>query len=206
MRRTYIIITAIIGLAIVALGLVYFFELVQGGSKTLVLFLIAVLLLMFLQFARYAWNPKSADQAYHRQKWQDYKKKALARKSTAPDFDPASGKPLPPSNSNPPFALENWECSLTPLWDGSDELQFSYACRNGVKSQCTVTVESVLVGADRSFYLRGVCQACREPRIFNVDSIQGQVSCAGKRLEVYELFMERFGIGEEKVFFLNVGK
>ncbi|MDR2892354.1 MAG: hypothetical protein LBV80_04630 [Deltaproteobacteria bacterium] len=218
MQKTIKHIAAVIGILIIALLAAYFLDLVAASSKTLLLFVVAALLIMEFQFLRCIWNPKFLDQSYHRQKWQEYKKIAYRRKAVAPDFDPESGEMLPPrakttkatksasvnKDEESGFTPDRWESSLTSLWEGSEDLSFNYASRNSVKKQCAVTLESVLLGEDKCFYLRGICRDSQAQRTYNVDSVKGRVSCDGKQVEIYDFFMERLGISEAKVFFLNV--
>jgi hypothetical protein len=129
---------------------------------------------------------------------QQAKAMSKGKHSRCIDHDPDTGEVFDETDEtlSRSQALERWEASLVRLWEGSEEIEFTYESSSG-RVRRKVTLKAVLRNEKFNAYLRGFCHLRCEERTFSAYSIVTKVLIKGKRYEIEDFLSERLGIADK---------
>lgn len=126
------------------------------------------------------------------------KTKSARPQTPATDYDPETGEVYEDARLPAPRSrvIEKWEASLVQIWEGSEDIEFTYESRNG-RVRRKVTLQTVLRNDKYNVYLRGFCHVRNEERTFSAYSILTKILVKGKRYEIEDFLSEKLGISDE---------
>lgn len=116
-------------------------------------------------------------------------------------FNPATGEVYEQPVQQSDAYLDRWEDGLLVLWQGSEDIAFTYEANSRKKSRRNVTLSRVLGSPDNGcFYFRGFCHLRNEDRTFDVLSgVKSTIAHKRKQYEWADFFVHVLGLDMEKV-------
>lgn len=185
-------------------------EFFRGVVSLLVFCILALAVLKFIYTAPRAWKRRNAGGFWaamsavakeDRERFlakQQAKAMSKGKHSRSIDYDPDTGEAFDEADEtlSRSQALERWEASLVRLWEGSEEIEFTYESSSG-RVRRKVTLQAVLRNEKFNVYLRGFCHLRSEERTFSAYSIVTKVLINGKRYEIEDFLSERLGIADK---------
>jgi len=121
----------------------------------------------------------------------------LRRKTGSPPakdaFDPETGEVYGYDTAKSGF-MDRWEDGLQVLWEGEEQIAFSYESNDGRKSRRTLTLYRVLRNQNNAIYFRGLCHLRSEERTFADAGITSKITHNGKRYDWEDFVEQRLGV------------
>ena len=185
--------SATVVLFLVVLGAVWSF-LYEDRGITPVIISIAVFLLFCFFLCALRRKAKGAHQPFRfAEKWKELAAKLAEKSKSQPAIgNDEIGEYYDPGPKN---SMERWQDGLFSVWEGDEEITFSYRNNKGHKTRRTLTLNSVLESLETgNLYLSGFCHLKEEDRIFNVTNISSKITHKGKRYDWEDFIENELGI------------
>jgi len=110
-----------------------------------------------------------------------------------PAFDPETGEVYGEGTAKTGF-MDRWEDNLEILWEGEEQIAFSYESNDGRKSRRTLTLYRLLRNKNNAVYFRGLCHLRSEERTFADAGITSKITHNGKRYDWEDFVEQRLGV------------
>lgn len=168
----------------------------QGGGSKSIATANAVLFLLFGFLFRHL-RKKRKEVAVNKES----ERKPIARAKSHliedrlnPGYDPDTGEVWEDDEQDGSSFMDTWEDGLTLIWEGEEEIAFSYESNSGQKSRRTVTLYRVLRSDTNAIYFRGLCHLRNEERTFADAGITSKITHNGKRYDWEDFVEQRLGV------------